>query len=87
MPRTITGYRVMDLQSQTQVGKDYARKSGARASRRAEKLNLEWGAHRYDRRPIWTDEPSGEAQPHACKSVATPDGKGAYCGICGETLA
>lgn len=31
--------------------------------------------------------PDCPGDDHACESVTTPDGHGAYCRICGETLA
>jgi hypothetical protein len=38
-------YKVIDGQTGWQVGSDYA--TSRRATRRADRLNLEYGAHRY----------------------------------------
>lgn len=32
-------------------------------------------------------EPDEVVPEHECLSVTTPDGHGAYCAVCGETLA
>lgn len=43
---TIT-YKIIDLKTGWQVGKDYTHSNRNRARNKAEKLNLEHGCHRY----------------------------------------
>jgi hypothetical protein len=40
-----------------------------------------------DGREVEVEVYSSEDDGHACESVTTADGHGAYCRICGETLA
>ena len=50
--KTIEGYRVIDLQTRKQMGNNYAYAQRNRARARADKLDLEYGAHRYTAQPI-----------------------------------
>lgn len=47
-------YQIIDLQTKHQIGKDYT--EGRRARSRAEKLKLQYGAHRYTVNIIFADE-------------------------------
>ena len=51
--RTIKGYKITDLKTGDQMGNDYAYAQRNRARTRADKLDLEYGAHRYTAQPIW----------------------------------
>ena len=48
-----TIYRIVDLKTGLQVGKDYQYKNRNRARNRAEKLNLEYGCHRYTAKAVF----------------------------------
>jgi len=48
-----TRVKIIDLRTRQQVGKDYAYEHRNRARNRAEKLNLEYGAHRYTAKTIF----------------------------------
>jgi hypothetical protein len=41
-------YYIVDLQNNLKISKNYTWKNRNRARNRAEKLNLEYGAHRYN---------------------------------------
>lgn len=51
-----TIYRIIDGQTGKQVGSDYRYASRKRARTRSERLNLEYGAHRYYVRPIFAEK-------------------------------
>lgn len=53
MDREIIGYRIIDSQTGQQVGTTYTYANRNRARSRADRLNLEYGAHRYSARPIF----------------------------------
>lgn len=55
--------------------------STAEAEPTAEELHA-WAARMNQLSP-WVDPEGG----HVCRSTTTPDGHGAYCAVCGETLA
>lgn len=46
-----TAYKIIDIQTGRQVGKNYTQRS--RAYRRADKLDLEYGAVRYVVKPVF----------------------------------
>ena len=48
-----TVYQIIDLKTGQQVGKDYTWKRRNWARGRADKLNLDYGAHRYFAKPIF----------------------------------
>lgn len=51
--RSIIGYRVIDRHTGQQVGRDYPASSGPAARRRADRLDLNYGACRYVVSIIW----------------------------------
>lgn len=55
--REITGYQIVDVHTGNLVGKMYgaAKTQARRARTRADKLDLEYGAHRYTAKPIWKE--------------------------------
>lgn len=52
----ITSYKIIDGLKKVQIGNDYSVKSRNRARARAEKLNQEYGAHRYYAQPVMVEE-------------------------------
>ena len=55
MDREIIGYRIIDSKTGQQVGATYTYANRNRARSRADRLNLEYGAHRYSARPIFSE--------------------------------
>lgn len=48
-----TTYQIIDLQTGNKIGGVYQYAQRNRARNKAEKLNLEYGAHRYSAKPIF----------------------------------
>ena len=46
-------YKIIDLKTRQQIGTNYKGSQRRKARNRAEKLNLEYGAHRYIAVPIY----------------------------------
>ena len=53
MDREIIGYQIIDCQTGKQIGATYTYANRKRARSRADRLNLDYGAHRYSARPIF----------------------------------
>lgn len=53
-----TTYQILDHHTGLKVGAPYTYSQRNRARNRAEKLNLEYGAHRYSASPIFVREPA-----------------------------
>lgn len=51
-----TIYKIIDMKTGEQIGKDYTYSQRKRARNRADKLDLEYGAYRYSVRPVFAVE-------------------------------
>lgn len=55
---TVLCYRVHDTRTGQQIGRDH--KTRRTANRSADRHNLQYGAHRYSVRTVWSDATSSE---------------------------